>query len=125
MRVGIVGAGLAGLATAAAFRRSGHEVSVYEQADELRASGLAINLWSNATSLLPALGIPADRIPGEPFSRMLLRASGREASSDCARSMSSRASAGQADAVSSPPVNAVMVGCSMARGGRGRCMPGA
>jgi 2-polyprenyl-6-methoxyphenol hydroxylase-like FAD-dependent oxidoreductase len=32
MRVGIVGAGLADLATAAAFRRSGHEVSVYEQA---------------------------------------------------------------------------------------------
>jgi 2-polyprenyl-6-methoxyphenol hydroxylase-like FAD-dependent oxidoreductase len=79
MRVGIAGAGLAGLATAAAFRRSGHDVTVYEQADGLRASGLAINLWSNATSLLPALGIPADRIPGAPFSRMLLRASGREA----------------------------------------------
>jgi salicylate hydroxylase len=47
------GAGLAGLATAAAFRRAGHEVAVFEQAGELRASGLAINLWSNATSLLP------------------------------------------------------------------------
>jgi 2-polyprenyl-6-methoxyphenol hydroxylase-like FAD-dependent oxidoreductase len=45
----------------------------------LHASGLAINLWSNATSLLPALGIPASRMPGEPFSRLLLRASGREA----------------------------------------------
>jgi hypothetical protein len=32
MRVGIAGAGLAGLATAAAFRRSGHDVTVYEQA---------------------------------------------------------------------------------------------
>jgi 2-polyprenyl-6-methoxyphenol hydroxylase-like FAD-dependent oxidoreductase len=78
MRVAVVGAGLAGLATAAAFSRSGHQVSVFEQADGLRASGLAINLWSNATSLLPGFGIPADKIPGEPFSRMLLRASGRQ-----------------------------------------------
>ncbi|HEX6452935.1 MAG TPA: NAD(P)/FAD-dependent oxidoreductase [Trebonia sp.] len=78
MRVAIVGAGLTGLATAAAFNRNGHQVRVFEQAPGLRATGLAINLWSNATSLLPGFGIPAHRVPGEPFSRMLLRASGRE-----------------------------------------------
>jgi 2-polyprenyl-6-methoxyphenol hydroxylase-like FAD-dependent oxidoreductase len=78
MRVAIVGAGLTGLATAAALHRNGHGVRVFEQAPGLRASGLAINLWSNATSLLPAFGIPASRVPGEPFTRMLLRASGRE-----------------------------------------------
>ena len=78
MRIAIVGAGLAGLATAAAFSRTGHDVSVFEQADCLRADGLAINLWSNATSLLPSLGVPASRIPGEPFSRMVWRAAGRE-----------------------------------------------
>lgn len=78
MRVAIVGAGLTGLATAAAFSRNGHRVRVFEQAPGLRASGLAINLWSNATSLLPGFGIPAHRVPGDPFSRMLLRASGRE-----------------------------------------------
>ena len=78
MRVAIVGAGLTGLATAAAFSRNGHDVRVFEQAPALRASGLAITLWSNATSLLPVLGIPAGRVPGEPFSRMLLRASGRD-----------------------------------------------
>jgi 2-polyprenyl-6-methoxyphenol hydroxylase-like FAD-dependent oxidoreductase len=78
MRAAIVGAGLTGLATAAAFSRNGHQVRVFEQAPGLRASGLAINLWSNATSLLPGFGIPAHRVPGEPFSRMLLRASGRE-----------------------------------------------
>jgi 2-polyprenyl-6-methoxyphenol hydroxylase-like FAD-dependent oxidoreductase len=78
LRIAIVGAGLAGLASAAAFSRSGHEVAVFERADELRASGLAINLWSNATSLLPAFGIPGDRLPGEPFSRMVFRASGRD-----------------------------------------------
>jgi 2-polyprenyl-6-methoxyphenol hydroxylase-like FAD-dependent oxidoreductase len=77
LRIAIVGAGLAGLASAAAFSRSGHEVAVFEQADGLRASGLAINLWSNATSLLPAFGLPATRLPGEPFSRMVFRASGR------------------------------------------------
>ena len=81
MRIAIVGAGLAGLATGAAFSRAGHDVQVFEQADGLRASGLAINLWSNATSLLPAFGIPADRIPGEPFSRMVWRAGGHEVTS--------------------------------------------
>jgi 2-polyprenyl-6-methoxyphenol hydroxylase-like FAD-dependent oxidoreductase len=81
MRIAIVGAGLAGLATAAAFRRAGHDVRVFEQADGLRASGLAINLWSNATSLLPGFGIQAGRIPGEPFSRMVWRAAGREVTS--------------------------------------------
>jgi 2-polyprenyl-6-methoxyphenol hydroxylase-like FAD-dependent oxidoreductase len=78
MRIAIVGAGLAGLATAAAFSGKGHEVTVFEQADGLRASGLAINLWSNATSLLPSFGVPADRIPGHPFSRMVIRTGGRE-----------------------------------------------
>lgn len=77
MRIAIVGAGLAGLASAAALSRSGHRIAVFEQADEMRAGGLAINLWSNATSLLPALGIAPGNVPGEPFTRMLLRAAGR------------------------------------------------
>ena len=76
MRIAIVGAGLAGLGSAAALVRAGHRVSVFEQADELRARGLAITLWSNATSLLPELGVPAGDVPGEPFERMLLRAGG-------------------------------------------------
>jgi 2-polyprenyl-6-methoxyphenol hydroxylase-like FAD-dependent oxidoreductase len=79
MRVAIAGAGLAGLAAAAALSRAGHEIRVLEQADGLRASGLAINLWSNATTLLPGFGIPSDHLPGEPFSRMLMRTAGRDA----------------------------------------------
>jgi 2-polyprenyl-6-methoxyphenol hydroxylase-like FAD-dependent oxidoreductase len=78
MRVAVVGAGLAGLATAAALGRSGHDVTVFERADGLRVGGLAFHLWSNATSLFPALGIPAGRIPGEPMDRMLWRAAGRQ-----------------------------------------------
>jgi FAD-dependent urate hydroxylase len=78
VRIAIAGAGLAGLSAAAAFTRRGHDVTVYEQASSLRASGLAINFWSNATSLMPVLGVPADRVPGEPFSRIVLRGGGRE-----------------------------------------------
>lgn len=37
MHIAIVRAGLAGLATAAAFSRTGHEVTVFEQAAGLRA----------------------------------------------------------------------------------------
>lgn len=78
MRVAIVGGGLAGLGTAAALRRTGHEVKLFEQADELRASGLAINFWSNATSLMPQFGIAPSELPGEPVSKMTLRANGRD-----------------------------------------------
>jgi len=65
MRVAIVGAGLAGLAAAAALSRARHEVTVFEQADA-RASGLAINLWSNATTLLPALAYRPAAAAGRP-----------------------------------------------------------
>jgi 2-polyprenyl-6-methoxyphenol hydroxylase-like FAD-dependent oxidoreductase len=78
VRVAVAGAGLAGLAAAAGFIRLGHDVTVFEQADSLRASGLAFNLAPNATSLLPALGVPTDRLPGEPYSRIVLRGGGRE-----------------------------------------------
>src|SRR5262249_17513904 len=78
VRIAVAGAGLAGLAAAAGFTRRGHDVIVYEQADSLRVSGLAFNLAPNATSLLSGLGVPADRLPGEPYSRLVLRGGGRE-----------------------------------------------
>jgi 2-polyprenyl-6-methoxyphenol hydroxylase-like FAD-dependent oxidoreductase len=81
VRVAVAGAGLAGLAAAAGLVRHGHDVTVFEQADSLRVSGLALNLAPNATSLLPALGVPADRLPGEPYSRLVLRGGGREMAS--------------------------------------------
>jgi FAD-dependent urate hydroxylase len=78
VRIAVAGAGLAGLAAAAGCARRGHDVIVYEQADSLRASGLAFNLSPNATSLLPGLGVPVDRLPGEPYSRLVLRGGGRD-----------------------------------------------
>jgi 2-polyprenyl-6-methoxyphenol hydroxylase-like FAD-dependent oxidoreductase len=81
MKVAVVGAGLAGLASAAALGRLGHEVEVFERSEALRASGLALNFWSNATSLLPGFGVTAcDRL-GEPVTRMTIRAEGRDVAS--------------------------------------------
>jgi 2-polyprenyl-6-methoxyphenol hydroxylase-like FAD-dependent oxidoreductase len=74
MRVAVVGAGVAGLTSALALQRDGHDVRVYEQAGELRAGGFGFNLWTNAVSPLHALGV---EVPGEPFDRMSFRAGGR------------------------------------------------
>ncbi len=57
MHVAIVGAGIGGLATAAALLRQGFEVSVYEQADRLGEVGAGIQMTPNATKVLRALGL--------------------------------------------------------------------
>ena len=44
VRVGVVGAGVAGLTAALALQREGHEVQVYEQAAQLRTGGFGFNL---------------------------------------------------------------------------------
>src|SRR5690349_19563486 len=54
LRVGIVGAGVAGLTLAAALRRSGHVPVVFERDPEPRRSGGALLLWSNAMRPLMA-----------------------------------------------------------------------
>ena len=69
MSIVVVGAGLAGLATAAAFSRAGHEVAVLEQANALRAGGLA-----GALSRRPS---PASRLtPPVMSARMTARSGG-------------------------------------------------
>ncbi|MBQ1023709.1 FAD-dependent monooxygenase [Micromonospora sp. C95] len=57
MNVVIVGAGIAGLALAAALRRSGVDVVVYEQAPRLFEVGAGVQLAPNATRLLHRLGL--------------------------------------------------------------------
>lgn len=54
----IVGAGIAGLATAVALKRVGIEaITVLERAEELRATGAALSLFPNAWMALDALGV--------------------------------------------------------------------
>jgi salicylate hydroxylase len=57
MRIGIVGAGIGGLSTAAFLVRAGHEVTVFEQASALGEIGAGIQLSPNATRLLARLGV--------------------------------------------------------------------
>lgn len=53
----VVGAGIGGLTTAAALRKIGVDVEIYEAADQRRNSGTGLGIASNATSVLDALGI--------------------------------------------------------------------
>jgi FAD-dependent urate hydroxylase len=64
MKVLVIGAGVGGLATARALSLDCHQVSVFEQAPDLRTSGAAVTLWSNGTGVLDALGTPLDGIGG-------------------------------------------------------------
>jgi salicylate hydroxylase len=55
----IAGAGLGGLTTALALLQRGHNVSVFEQAQELREVGAGVQLGANGTRVLIALGLEA------------------------------------------------------------------
>lgn len=56
MNIVIAGGGLVGLTTAALLRGAGHEVTVLEQAAEVRAAGAGIGLWENALRVLDRIG---------------------------------------------------------------------
>jgi FAD-dependent urate hydroxylase len=58
MKVLVSGAGIGGLAAARALVADGHQVTVFEQAPELRHGGAAVTLWSNGTGVIDALGVP-------------------------------------------------------------------
>lgn len=55
LNIGIVGAGIGGLAAAIALRRHGHAVTVYEQAGRFARVGADINLTPNAVRALDGL----------------------------------------------------------------------
>ncbi len=55
MKIAIVGAGIAGLATALALRNIGLDVSIYDKNEGLETRGAALTLWSNGTLALRKL----------------------------------------------------------------------
>jgi salicylate hydroxylase len=61
MTVAVVGAGIAGLALAAALRRTGIDVHVYEKTPQLSEVGAGLQLAPNATRVLHRLGL-GDRL---------------------------------------------------------------
>jgi 2-polyprenyl-6-methoxyphenol hydroxylase-like FAD-dependent oxidoreductase len=56
-RAAVVGAGIGGLATAAALVRGGWDVTVHERAPALEPVGAGISLWPNALRALDVLGV--------------------------------------------------------------------
>jgi salicylate hydroxylase len=71
MKIVIIGAGIAGLATARALSVSGLEdYMVLEQAEELTAIGAGIQLTNNATRVLKFLGLIEDLIKTESQSQL-------------------------------------------------------
>ena len=71
-RVVIIGAGIGGLAAALALIRQGVGVDVYEQAPELRELGAGVQISSNGTRVLHALGL------GEAAERLGVVVAGKE-----------------------------------------------
>jgi 2-polyprenyl-6-methoxyphenol hydroxylase-like FAD-dependent oxidoreductase len=57
LKILVVGAGIAGLATAVALRQNGVEVEVVEKTYELKEVGAALSLWPNSQAALKELGI--------------------------------------------------------------------
>src|SRR5258708_23536889 len=59
LSIAIIGAGMGGLASAAALRRVGVEVTVYEQATQFTRLGAGIQIGCNAMKVLRELGLEA------------------------------------------------------------------
>jgi 2-polyprenyl-6-methoxyphenol hydroxylase-like FAD-dependent oxidoreductase len=59
-KIAIVGAGIAGVATALSLRSSAFAIDMYEQAAEVKGIGSGLTLWPNATAVLQTLGVLDD-----------------------------------------------------------------
>jgi 6-hydroxynicotinate 3-monooxygenase len=66
LSIAVIGAGMGGLATAAALLRAGVDVTVYEQARKFARLGAGIQVGCNAMQVLRGLGLE-QRIRGEAF----------------------------------------------------------
>jgi salicylate hydroxylase len=61
MKVGVVGAGIAGLSAAVAMRRAGHEVEVFEQSQFKNEVGAAITITPNGVLVLKKWGFDFEK----------------------------------------------------------------
>ena len=75
LSIAIVGAGMGGLASAAALRRVGIDVTVYEQATQFTRLGAGIQIGCNAMKVLRGLGLES-RLRGQSFYSALLEQQG-------------------------------------------------
>ena len=66
LSIAIIGAGMGGLAAAAALRRVGIDVTLYEQAAQFARIGAGIQIGCNAMNVLRALGLES-RLRGQSF----------------------------------------------------------
>jgi len=66
LNIAIIGAGMGGLAAAAAVRKVGHKVTVYEQARQFTRLGAGIQIGCNAMHVLRGLGLE-DRLRADTF----------------------------------------------------------
>ncbi|KAJ6562115.1 hypothetical protein B0H19DRAFT_992113 [Mycena capillaripes] len=67
LKISIVGAGIAGLAAATAFRRSGHYVQIFEAAEINAEIGAALAVTLNSQVILEHLGYSKDKLNGVNF----------------------------------------------------------
>jgi 6-hydroxynicotinate 3-monooxygenase len=66
LNIAVIGAGMGGLAAAAALRKVGHDVTVYEQARQFTRLGAGIQIGCNAMHVLRGLGLE-DRLRADTF----------------------------------------------------------
>src|SRR3954453_7919985 len=69
LSIAIIGAGMGGLATAAALRRVGIDVTVYEQATQFARLGAGMQISCNAMKVLRGLGLEARVRRQSPYPR--------------------------------------------------------
>ncbi len=62
MKILVIGGGISGLAVALALHRSGHDVIVFEQTQEIKEVGAGLTIWPNAVRVLQQIGL-GDVVP--------------------------------------------------------------
>lgn len=83
LQVIIAGGGLVGLTAGIALKRIGADVTIYEQAPEVRAAGASIGLWKNALDVFEGIGIgDQTRSIGTPIETWFYNAAGKKFRAD-------------------------------------------